>query len=386
MYHIPDFINGVLPAGVHICLGEDFIHRFCEINDYRNKFEKSITDIFDFAKERNAKYVFIGGSFVTEKSEPSDLDAVIVFSKAEYIPKRGERVLIDGNKTDIMFCSEDKPDIVKSFIRLLSSNVYGKETGVIQVDITNNGDQWEISEDTDYDETFEIIKRAYTHRQIINLNEPEGILVTIHGIKSEGSWNHDLIPIASSQGWIVAPFYYGYTDPDILIKSDKRKEVIDKFRDWILDIKRTYNGEISVIAHSFGTYILTSYINGFEKPPVIFNSIILTGSIIRTDFDWDICRGYKVSRVRNEIAPNDQWVKWMPEAKWLPLDPLFGHSGTKGFTQESEILTQPVNTIFDHNNVIKKDIIIQQWMPFLNANKHAYIQEEKRSRRATVKP
>ena len=141
-----------------------------------------------------------------------------------------------------------------------------------------------------------------------------------------------------------------------------------------MDIKETYNAPISVIAHSFGTYILTSYINGFDEVlPVKFNSIILTGSIVNTNFDWNTCRGNKVARVRNEIAPNDQWVKWMPETKWLPLDPLFGKSGTEGFINDSEILTQPKNDIFDHNNVIKKDVITQIWMPYLNANKHAYL-------------
>ncbi|MFW3353702.1 DUF6932 family protein [Aliarcobacter butzleri] len=375
---IPEFENGFLPKGIHDCSGDEFIERFCNINDYRKKFIQSIEDIFDFAKDRNAKYVFIGGSFITEKEKPSDFDVVIVFSKSEHIPRKTERILIDGNKVDIMFCSEDKPDIVNSFIRLFSSDFYGREFGFIQVNINNNDSKWVIKDDCEYDETYEIVKRLYTHRQIINLNEPEGILVTIHGILSNASWNNELMPIASSQGWIVAPFYYGYTLPDILMNENKRKEVIERFREWILYIQETYNGRISVIAHSFGTYILASYLNGFDEvPPVTFNSIILTGSIVNTNFDWNTCRGNKVSRVRNEIAPNDQWVKWMPETKWLPLDKLFGKSGTEGFVNDSEILTQPKNDIFDHNNVIKKDVITQMWMPYLNANKYAYIQEER---------
>ncbi len=377
---IPEFQDGFLPKGMHSCSGDEFINRFCNINDYRKKFIQSIEDIFDFAKERNAKYIFIGGSFITGKEEPSDFDVVIVFGKSEHIPRQTERILIDGNKVDIMFCSEDKPDIVHSFIRLFTSDMYDRELGLVQVNINNNISEWEIHDDieSEYDETYEIVKRMYTHRKIVNLNEPEGILVTIHGLLSHGDWNNNLMPIASSQGWIVAPFYYGYTLPDILMNEGKRKEVIEQFREWILNIQETYNGRISVIAHSFGTYILASYINGFkEAPPVTFNSIILTGSIVNTNFDWNECRGNKVSRIRNEIAPNDQWVKWMPEKKWLPLDKLFGKSGTDGFINDSEILAQFTNNIFDHNNVIKKDVITQMWMPYLNANKYAYIQEER---------
>lgn len=83
------------------------------------------------------------------------------------------------------------------------------------------------------------------------------------------------------------------------------------------------------------------------------------------------------ARVRNEIAPNDQWVKWMPETpkQWTGLDSLFGSSGTKGFATPAEILVQPSNKIFDHNNVIEKDVITSQWMPYLNSNRYASDEE-----------
>lgn len=46
--------------------------------------------------------------------------------------------------------------------------------------------------------------------------------------------------------------------------------------------------KISVIAHSFGTYIIGAYLAGFEdKPPVNFETIILTGSILSEEYDWD---------------------------------------------------------------------------------------------------
>ena len=177
---IPEFEEKFLPKGIHECSGDEFINRFCNVNDYRKKFIQSIEDIFYFAKDRNAKHIFIGGSFITEKEEPSDFDVVIVFSKSEHIPRKTERILIDGNKVDIMFCAEDKPDIVNSFIRLFSTDSYDREFGLIQVNINNNSSKWEIQDYCDYDETYEIVKRLYTHRKIINLNEPEGILVTIH--------------------------------------------------------------------------------------------------------------------------------------------------------------------------------------------------------------
>lgn len=97
----------------------------------------------------------------------------------------------------------------------------------------------------------------------------------------------------------------------------------------------------------------------------------MTGSILNPNFDWQVHRGAKVARVLNEIAPNDQWVKHMPKLQWITSDPLYGNSGTAGFLKPCEILTQKSNKIFDHNNVIKRDVIERHWMPYLMMNRGA---------------
>lgn len=377
--NIPAFSdNGRLPEGIHQCNGEEFLERFCKGDEVRSAYMKAITDIFDTARIRNASYVFVGGSFISNTPGPSDFDAVIVFKKKEHIPSKGERLLIEGKKADIMFCSEDEPKIVDAFIHLFSRGRYDQVSGIVQVNITGDQGEWKIRHMPDEDE-LEIIKRVYFNREIIDLNEPEGILVTVHGLLTTAAWNGDVMPIASSQGWIVAPFSYGYQTPEILLSEKGRKEVVGRFRNWIYEIQQTYGtsgANISVIAHSFGTYIVGAYLAGFDDiPPVTFESIILTGSILNEEYDWDSCSGKKVGRVRNEIAPNDQWVKWMPSKKWLGLDPLFGQAGVKGFKSESKILSQHSSNIFDHNNVIKPDVIKQVWMPYLRSNRGIMMEE-----------
>lgn len=377
MNRLPELTNkGFLPPGTHVCSGDEFINRFCMINENRKQLRKAFYDILDFANSRNALCVMIGGSFVSDKENPHDLDVVIVLHKKDHIPSRPERLVLDGRRTDIMFCSIDEPIITQSFLRLLSYGRYGNEVGIVQINLNHPDKVWETIHEPD-DDTFEVIKRAYFNRHLVDLNESPGVLVTVHGLMSHADWNASLIPIASSQGWIVAPYIYGYTTPDILLNKGKRKDAVDKFRDWIYTVKQDYcqNGErISVIAHSFGTYLIGAYLDGFtEFPPVNFNTVILTGSILNEHYDWAGCAGFKVARVRNEIAPNDEWVKWMPRkpSEWLGLDPLFGQAGTSGFTSESNIVTQVSNKIFDHNNVIKRDVITSMWMPFLSSNRHA---------------
>lgn len=377
MNRLPQFTTkGFLPVGIHVCSAQEFIERFCSVNEKRKSLEKAFIDILDFANSRNAVCVLIGGSYVTDKEDPQDLDVVIVLQRKEHIPSRPERLVLDGKRTDIMFCSNDEPVITASFLKLLSFERYGSGVGVVQISLNHPDKPWTTHHEPD-DDTFEVIKRAYFNRHLVDLNEASGVLVTIHGVMSHAEWNAKLIPIASSQGWIVAPYIYGYTTPDILLNKNKRKAAVNAFREWIFSIKQDFcpNGErISVIAHSFGTYLLGAYLDGFkERPPVSFNTIILTGSILTEKYDWESCAGFKVARVRNEIAPNDQWVKWMPKEpeNWIGLDPLFGQAGTKGFDSPSKILTQATNKIFDHNNVIEKDVITSMWMPFLNSNKYA---------------
>ncbi len=366
---LPGFNDkGKLPAGLHQCTGDEFIKHFCENDEVRRGFEKAIVDIFDFAKSRNAVCVFVGGCFVTNVPEPSDFDAVIVFSQKDSITNKGERLLVAGKKIDVMFCSVDEEKIVSAFLQLFAVGVYGDVRGIVQVNLNGHSGEWQIRHMPTNGE-LEIVKRAYINRELIDLDEPEGVLVTVHGLMSEGQWNSHVMPAFSSQGWTVAPFYYGYQSPNLLFDKGARKDVLNRFRDWLYELDEAYLGDISILAHSFGTYLVGAYLDGFEDYcPVNIQSVILTGSILSTEYDWDNCIG-KIGRVRNEIAPNDQWVKWLPQGKWLALDPLFGKSGVKGFNNSSRILSQPTSKIFDHNNVIKRDVINQVWLPYLQANK-----------------
>lgn len=377
-HDIPNFNEtGTLPAGIHLCTGFQFIDRFCKGNPKREDLTKAVIDILDFAKSRNSRYIFVGGSFITNKEDPADLDVVVTFRNKDHIPSKSERLILAGKRVDIMFCSEDEPKILDSFIHLLSHGRFDDDRGIIQMEVESKTQPWKINHLPDED-TYEVIKRAYFNRELVDLNESAGVLVTVHGLLSDASWNSHIVPIASSQGWTVAPYYYGYQTPDILFSENKRKSAVDAFRDWIFEINQTFgrNTNISIIAHSFGTYLVGKYLDGFkDMPPVTFNSIILTGSILNESFDWTACAGKKVARVRNEIAPNDQWVKWMPEKKWLGLDPLFGQAGIQGFKDKSQILTQHENSIFDHNNVIKRDVITSHWLPYLNSNRNVVIQE-----------
>ena len=358
--------DGLLPVGVWTCTGTDFIDRFCA-GEHREHFTKAAQDIFDFALTMGASRVLIGGSFITKTNQPRDLDAVIVFANEEQIPDRTERLAIEGTSLDIFFCAETTPKILGGFVGLFSLTRHKRETGIIQVELRNETGQtlWDIIQEPD-EETLEIIKRVYFHRHIVDRNNSRKALITIHGILSHGDWSAEITHIASSNGWIVAPFVYGYEPPQVLVAASARTKIVDSFRDHINDMWDRYQCEVSVIAHSFGTYVIAKYLLGFDIPPVSIDTLILTGSVLNEDLDIDQFYG-RAFKIINEIAPNDSVVKYArPLSIWS--DELFGRSGEIGFKKASQRLEQRTCEVFTHNNVIRRDVISKRWMPWLEVN------------------
>lgn len=373
--NIPSFTSeGKLPIGLHLCSGEEFLNRFCSSAN-RKQFKKPISDILDFAKDRGAKEIFVGGSFVSANEYPKDIDCVMVFMEDKYIPSKTEHVSIAGLKFDVLYASLERRNLIDSYLKLFSTCRYGStDIGIIQIDLYAKNKIWKIIHQPDED-SFEIIKRVYNDRSLIDLNEREGIIVSIHGLLSRAEWNKEIAPIVSAEGWILAPYIYDTNKTDLLFNNDKRKKVVDDFREWIYDLKKRYDYNISIIAHSFGTYIIGAYLEGFDEkefPPVSFDGIVLTGSILNSNFNWEKHRGRNVGRVYNNIAPNDEFVKYMPKNDWkklLGMSSLFGQAGVDGFNQVTDMLIQSTNPIFSHTNTIRRDVIESKWMPFFKASK-----------------
>jgi pimeloyl-ACP methyl ester carboxylesterase len=56
----------------------------------------------------------------------------------------------------------------------------------------------------------------------------------------------------------------------------------------VFELQHTFELEnISIIAHSFGTYIIVRYLLGFDDPLVQFDTVILCGAIIDHKLDLE---------------------------------------------------------------------------------------------------
>lgn len=364
---IPAFVGGGhLSPGVWQCSSDEFFARFLNSPD-RKKYIDSIKNIFDFAGYHGARSVLVGGSFVTRETSPRDFDCVILFERETQIPPRIHNLDIGGNSFDIYFASEDQPHIKNSFLKLFSVSRSFQKVGVVDVDINVSGRKsWNLTHEPD-DTTFEIIRRAYTNRHVVDKIERKKALITVHGIRTNSDLSSDITTAASANGWIVSPFKYGYVWPTIFLDKSRREKIVDKFREHLEGIRSIYQPRYySAIAYSFGTYVLLKYVLGFDNPPVKFDSIILCGAIVNQNQDLEIFRG-RVGSILNEKAPNDEWVNG---ARFVNggREPLFGSAGKYGFYNASDLLMQPESQVLKHGNVIMKDLITQRWLPFLESN------------------
>lgn len=372
---IPEFENGSLPVGKHRCTTTEFLERFCN-TEYRKRFQKSLSDVFDYCKDKGASRLIIGGSYVTEKDCPSDFDCVIVFPQKELITAFSDSAVDGEIAFDILFASEDNPKVVDSYIALFTNTRTGTKRGVVEI-IFDSSEPWQVQYHYN-DEELNVVRRAYANRTIIERKEKRGILVSIHGVNTDALWNAEMAPIVSSQGWIFAPFVYD-NPKRLLVCNGKREEIIQEFRNFVYRIYDTYKLPVSVVAHSFGTYIICRYLRDCGNEYVEFDSIILTGGIVDEKYDWPSILKDKAGAALNIYTKSDKAVWWMPP-HWLVsvfsypriLDSLFGKCGIKPFEKDHADLMQQQLDIIDHCHVFQKDFMNQTMMPFLISHLNGY--------------
>ncbi|MGG2072474.1 hypothetical protein AB1J28_03730 [Lysinibacillus irui] len=373
---------GSLPKGLHKCNTKEFFDRFCVAPKFekevqnrkikRGDMEDIIEEIIYFSAQRGSKMIIFGGSFVTDEPYPEDIDCIIIVPNEKCIPSKNETFVVSNCRIDAIFVTEDKIDIIFRMLNLFSRNRYNLEVGLVGLVID---DAKGVSEYDNFDKHYNLEMHiedilVYTARHVVTGFQKKGLLVTIHGLNTDAEWNYDLAPIVSSDNWIFAPFRYGNVKSPLV--SDGKK-ITEKFREWIYDLKSKYGVNPSILAHSYGTIVLGSYLHLFNSEPIVsFDNIILTGSILNPDFDWKSCMDSgSVRRVYNLVSPNDPWVPHIEKVKWINNHPLYGNAGVTGFNLQENVAVFQEESIplFDHSSMLKKDVFEQKVMPFLNTSR-----------------
>lgn len=374
------FIEGLLAPGTHVISLDEFLDTFCKDSEskiglhqeaVRSDFYKPFRDIAEWAEDAGARSIIVGGSFVSRKKRPSDMDIVILFARSDQIPKSNERYDANGVTLDVQLLAEEQVSLVDAYLELLATTRSEVPHGLVQIKLHSTVNTIYPPKESSPD--LEIVKVAYIGRRWSQQLMPKGVIVPIHGIRTHAEgWLPHLCLSATASGWAIAPYIYGYREASILASKAEKVAVVEGFRDWLIQVRRQYAGPISVIAHSFGTYIVGRYLKEANDITEKFDAVILCGSILNTNYDWpSLLDDAVVGRVLNTISAKDEWVRFMPDGgvPLLARDPLFGEAGFNGFSAQHPRFQQIRSSLLTHNNVFKEDVVIGEWLPFLEMSK-----------------
>jgi hypothetical protein len=168
---------------------------------------------------------------------------------------------------------------------------------------------------------------------------PARILVTVHGIRTFGQWQDRLrkLTLAANPDILVENYGYGYFSVIAFVIPLFRWLAVRSFRNNLKALMRAHEGaSFTFVAHSFGTHLVAHALRGMkpdERPDV--ELIILSGSVLRSAFDWTSLMNPApgtpgIRRVINDCGLNDS-VLIMSQAGVL-FTGMAGRVGFYGFT------------------------------------------------------
>ena len=193
------------------------------------------------------------------------------------------------------------------------------------------------------------------------------IVVTLHGIRTRGQWQKQVTPYLARHGLIPYHLDYGFFGVLSFILPWTRANRVQWLRDELRDLMdRTGAKRVSVIAHSFGTWLALEALEA-ENGNLRFDRVVLTGSIVRRDFPWaqTIRRKRWAQAVRNERAAGD----WVVRAAELfarlaaPIAPRAGASGALGFDAAPGVVQQ--HTVAGGHSEVLNISNYEKWARFI---------------------
>lgn len=194
-------------------------------------------------------------------------------------------------------------------------------------------------------------------------------VLALHGMNTRGAWQEDFnwrVSTAYGRSVPVAIYKYGWVLSGAIWMPSLRRQVkrlvqrIEKLKG---GTKESGFGDVpDVIAHSLGTWLLAHAL--LWNPSLVVGRVVLTGSILRPDFDWGrIISNGQVEAVLNHYGDRDFWAGI---AHYLIPDS--GPSGRRGFNPNAPIVQVCANS-FGHSDFFSEthlpEVFKNTWQPFL---------------------
>jgi pimeloyl-ACP methyl ester carboxylesterase len=187
-------------------------------------------------------------------------------------------------------------------------------------------------------------------------------VITIHGIRTTGRWQKELSDVLTQARYRHVPLDFGFFLAFSLLMPWSRSKKVEWFHSLYSEKFGGLERRPSIIAHSFGSYIVTKAMLKYDY--IRFERIILCGSIVSRSYPWKavIHRRHQVDAVLNEAGGRDAWAGLV---EWVVADA--GSSGVSGFEDLADgAVTQIVHAEHRHSDFFHALNYRERWLPFLS--------------------
>jgi len=188
------------------------------------------------------------------------------------------------------------------------------------------------------------------------------MVLFVHGILSTGFWMNTMRPLFEAEGLIAKPIGFHVFDLFRFLFGFRRP-AIDKVSRQIKNmISANPHAELTIIAHSFGTYVVSRILE--EDFGIKLTRLILCGGIVPRNYRWD-----KVARFNSQNAAGN--VDIVNEFSSADRWPILARHSTYGYGDVGTIGCQDIHVrdrrhYIPHSGYLKASFAQDHWIPFFN--------------------
>ena len=259
----------------------------------------------------------------------------------------------------IRFRLEGDQETLESVVRLLAQSQttlqrLADKTGLKQIAWTRDGTDYELRVSPRDPRLNESTDQAVTD-----------VVVLVHGIRDWGAWHQSVRDVLQSDTLRVTGPKYGYFHLiRFLSPWDFGQQPLERVLSAIRDARTAFpDARISIIAHSFGTYLVARALR--ENPDIEVFRLIFCGSVVPQDFRWSSVRSQigragdrdKSRYIVNDCGNADIWPVLGMAAGWR-----YGNAGTDGF---GDVMVSDRFHNGGHGLFFDQDFQTRFWKPFI---------------------
>src|SRR6516165_1435912 len=202
------------------------------------------------------------------------------------------------------------------------------------------------------------------------------LIITVHGIRTYGRWQERLEALVTAQSndpsLEFVNYKFGYFSIFAFIIPIFRWLVVRRFRQELVRLcAGTPRSRIDLIGHSFGTHIIGWGVKGLSpKLKIVIDTIVLSGSVLRSSFPWGDLLGTRVERVINDCGTKDK-VLLLSQFGVL----FTGMAGRTGFSGATSQRFRNRYSVFGHSGYFQDasgrpndDYMKAYWLPLLRSD------------------